>query len=667
MPYIFLILALFIPLNIANAALTLTTGVAAENDRILHYHLIRHGNTELELTVRCATMDDTAIAGVHYVATASTVTFPAGQTSAQFDIPLIDNGIIDGDKSFKVFITSLSGVLLSNPPSDEIPWCDPPEWSGLIRDNELPLTRLDPIFVPELEHFAAKLANGQFIMNAGSAGLVKLNPDGSVDSSFVPGINTVDGLVRLWHVFENGVTLVSREFEPNSPSRSRLMLLDANGAVKQTLAAFGETAPLHRVEHEDRLLLALCADGNHTTLFRITSDGLDPEFQEQTLNGLVFIPPVLQEDGIVLVVFTPDKKSILIRLHSNGSMDSNWNRTEFSRHVVPILQRDRSLLVRPSGIESDGTYRASLTRLNSDGTSDASFQQVDDASEIFVRSDGAVIVPKAEGFVVVDGPIVRTNGLDGRILNFKSSHVWLPIGNSSFGSRFDVNFYTPPPPCNISVGLHPWDGILRLADFTNRLLVPGNFSKVDGFPRSRVVRLVLDTPPQPDFRVLTSEISGATGTAIIQVVRTGESTRAASVDFSMLDDAAKAGMNYIPQIGTLRFAPLEISKQINVPILSKAGTVSLSLQLINPSAGYSSPGLIPIRVRTLRIAAESFRRGNPLTIEGTLPGSTYSVETSTDLRKWSGIGVQGMGTGGILRFPALLPLGPNQFYRVIQF
>ena len=73
------------------------------------------------------------------------------------------------------------------------------------------------------------------------------------------------------------------------------------------------------------------------------------------------------------------------------------------------------------------------------------------------------------------------------------------------------------------------------------------------------------------------------------MVRTGDTTVAGSVDFSTADDTAKAGMDYVSQSGTLNFAPLEVSREITVPLLAKTricGPPWFNLALSNPSPGY---------------------------------------------------------------------------------
>jgi len=114
-------------------------------------------------------------------------------------------------------------------------------------------------------------------------------------------------------------------------------------------------------------------------------------------------------------------------------------------------------------------------------------------------------------------------------------------------------------------------------------------------------------------------------------VRTGPSTNAASVSFTTRDDTAKAGDDYLPQSGTLDFAPLEVSKEVAVRLLARSevdGRRLFGLDLSNPSAGYTKIASTPIVILPdLRMTADSLRPREDgsvaITLQGTLPGISY--------------------------------------------
>jgi hypothetical protein len=54
--------------------------------------LVRQGGLASAVTVDVATLDGSALAGTHYTAVETTVTFAAGQTTATLLVPLVDDG-----------------------------------------------------------------------------------------------------------------------------------------------------------------------------------------------------------------------------------------------------------------------------------------------------------------------------------------------------------------------------------------------------------------------------------------------------------------------------------------------------------------------------------------------------------------------------------------------
>ncbi len=73
-----------------------------ENDGVAHVALTRTMGSTASLTVTCYTNDVTAKEGVRYQHTNHSVTFAAGQSTATFDVPLIDDNIFLGTQSFLV-------------------------------------------------------------------------------------------------------------------------------------------------------------------------------------------------------------------------------------------------------------------------------------------------------------------------------------------------------------------------------------------------------------------------------------------------------------------------------------------------------------------------------------------------------------------------------------
>ena len=64
------------------------------------------------VTVTYATADGTAAAGADYEATAGVVTIPSGTPSGTVDVPLLTDGILEGDEGFSLRLSQVSGAVL---------------------------------------------------------------------------------------------------------------------------------------------------------------------------------------------------------------------------------------------------------------------------------------------------------------------------------------------------------------------------------------------------------------------------------------------------------------------------------------------------------------------------------------------------------------------------
>jgi Tol biopolymer transport system component/photosystem II stability/assembly factor-like uncharacterized protein len=96
------------------------------------------------------------------------------------------------------------------------------------------------------------------------------------------------------------------------------------------------------------------------------------------------------------------------------------------------------------------------------------------------------------------------------------------------------------------------------------------------------------------FAVTGYSVNETDGTAQITVTRSGDRTMAASVDYATFDETAQQQTRYIPSVGTLSFAPGEMSKEFSVLVEDNflvEGNQTVSLRLVDSfGAGLNSPG-----------------------------------------------------------------------------
>src|SRR6185503_10506462 len=80
-----------------------------------------------------------------------------------------------------------------------------------------------------------------------------------------------------------------------------------------------------------------------------------------------------------------------------------------------------------------------------------------------------------------------------------------------------------------------------------------------------------------------------TPTISVKVIRTGDVSGTASIDFATSDGNATAALDYTAVSGTLTFGPGELSKNISIPIIDdnlfETGDETFKLTLSNPTGG----------------------------------------------------------------------------------
>jgi hypothetical protein len=98
--------------KLTNAAFTV-----AENGGLATISAVRFGGSTGAISVQYATSDGTAAAGIKYTATSGTLSWADGDTAAKsFTIPILDNAIVDGDKTLNVTLSApMGGAQLGTP------------------------------------------------------------------------------------------------------------------------------------------------------------------------------------------------------------------------------------------------------------------------------------------------------------------------------------------------------------------------------------------------------------------------------------------------------------------------------------------------------------------------------------------------------------------------
>jgi poly(3-hydroxybutyrate) depolymerase len=86
-----------------------TSYTVAESAGAVTLTVQRTGDTTTAVTVDYATVDGTATNGIKYSSVSGTLRYDAGDTNQVIMVPILDNGIVDGTKSFHVLLSNPTG------------------------------------------------------------------------------------------------------------------------------------------------------------------------------------------------------------------------------------------------------------------------------------------------------------------------------------------------------------------------------------------------------------------------------------------------------------------------------------------------------------------------------------------------------------------------------
>lgn len=219
-------------------------------------------------------------------------------------------------------------------------------------------------------------------------GIARINGNGTLDSSFNPGVGA-NGAVWCLGLQTNGMVLIGGEFTlVNGTNRNYIARLGSNGVLDATFdTSTGPNGPV--------LTMALQPDGhvliggeftsvggvprNH--IARLNTDGsLDTSFDPGVGADDIVYTIARQNDGAVLLggAFThvrDTSRPAIARLNSDGSLDLNFDPGSGANDTVYTvkLQDTGEILIGGLFTSYNQTRRVGIARLFTNGTLDTSF------------------------------------------------------------------------------------------------------------------------------------------------------------------------------------------------------------------------------------------------------------------------------------------------------
>ena len=319
--------------------------------------------------------------------------------------------------------------------------------------------------------------------------ITRLNADGTYDNTFNTGIG-FDGRVNSIILQSDGKILVGGYFYSyNGIVSNRIVRLNTDGTLDLTFnigSGFnnGNYVKTMAIQPDGKILVSGYFTSFNGTpvngIVRLNPDGtLDGTFNVGSGPNNEIENITTQPDGKILIggrftIFNGSVCGYITRLNADGSIDATFNTgSGFDYFVYSIVnQSDGKLLIGGHFTGYNGTTITRITRLNSDGTLDTSFNP-----GIVSNRPVLTISLQQNGKIIIGGHFTSVNGISrNRIarLNVDGSLDELFDPGTGFGTAYETYVYAS--------GIQP----------NGKIILGGSFTSFNGVPRNRIMRLFGD-------------------------------------------------------------------------------------------------------------------------------------------------------------------------------
>ena len=283
------------------------------------------------------------------------------------------------------------------------------------------------IYYVTLQGNGKVLIGGNFTMYYGAPqekNIARLNVDGSSDPTFNPGTGA-DGSVNSIKVKDNGKILIGGGFiNYNGNGRNGIVQLNTDGSIDTTFntgTGASNGIACIAVQVDGKVLIG----GSFTnfngvaiiSIARLNVDGsLDTTFNPGIgANGSI-ATIALQADGKVLIGgnftnYDGTEINRIARLNTNGSLDSTFNPgSGFNDPPYSIVvQADGKVLVGGSFTIYNATARSGIARLNTNGSLDTTFNPGSGTNGNFANVVNSIAL-QGDGKIIIGGFFTSYNG-----------------------------------------------------------------------------------------------------------------------------------------------------------------------------------------------------------------------------------------------------------------
>jgi uncharacterized repeat protein (TIGR01451 family)/uncharacterized delta-60 repeat protein len=443
--------------------------------------------------------------------------------------------------------------------------------------------------------------------------LARLSTNGLVDVTFDPGTGA-NGTVYALAMQSDGKIVVGGDFTMiNGFSRNCIARLNPNGSVDTSFdPGTGANAPVRAIviQSDGRILIGGLFNSVNgsplASIARLKANGsLDADFTPGSGADNAVYAIALQIDGRILLGgdfahFNGVNRSRIARLNPDGSIDPTINFGEGANGFVSALvaQPDGKIILSGGFTLFDGVPRNYLARIY--GGSMAGSGKLEYSSPLFWANEtetNAIIKVRrtggTTGAVSVDYAI-QPGGTAKADADFVSTTGTLRFPSGEIMQTFSI------PIIN--------DTVVELDETVNLVLANFVGAGIGNQPTARLVIASDDSLlgfSSPAYNVNENTV---TMNAMITVTRSGSILGTVSVNYVTMPGTAVPGQNYLSTSGALTFGPGETNKSFTVSVLNNTlveGNRTVNLLLSSPTAG----GVLDRATSVLTIVDDDFAPG----------------------------------------------------------
>ncbi|MFZ1704884.1 MAG: T9SS type A sorting domain-containing protein [Saprospiraceae bacterium] len=313
--------------------------------------------------------------------------------------------------------------------------------------------------------------------------IARLNIEGSLDSTFNPSSDLNNSVLTAF-LKSDGKIIIGGDFVSyDNMTRNRLALINPDGSLDTTFnSILGANNRIRTisVQRDNKIIIG----GDFTSfngvsrnrITRINFDGsLDFTFITGAGTNDVVRGTVIQNDNKIIVFgnftsFNGFTRNRITRINSDGSLDGTFNIGVGANDFImaAAIQSDGKIIIGGGFTSFNGSSRNRIARLNSDGSLDTTFDPGSGANgwihTISIQDDGKIII---------GGAFTSYSGITKNY-----------IARLNDDGSLDTNFSSGDGTNNI----------VRETAIQNdgKIIIGGNFTTFNGLPRNFIARLNTD-------------------------------------------------------------------------------------------------------------------------------------------------------------------------------